>query len=109
MSQNSDQKENSLDKEQLKANLISGAFWLRFLHMLVVGVVTYVLLYVIVVVVVIQFFFALVTREDNPHLRSFAKSLCIYIAQSARFMTFVSDFYPFPFSEWPSEDDKKSE
>lgn len=90
-----------MDNEQLKNNLTSSTHWSRFLHMIVLAVMLYVAIFVIGAVVSIQFIFALITGKDNQNLRHFGHSLSIYIFQSFKFLTYASEYKPFPFADWP--------
>ncbi len=53
------------------------------------------------ILVCLQFFVALVNGVDNPNLRRFGETLCEYIYQALRFLTYNSDEKPFPFADWP--------
>lgn len=56
----------------------------------------------------VQFLFVLITGGQQADLRQFSTSLCEWVNQSVRFLTFNSEHRPFPFSEWPVSDMEKS-
>lgn len=90
-----------MNNEELKSNLLSADHWLRFLFMVLFGVLLYFAACVMLVVVVLQFLFALITGNDNINLRQFGQSLSHYILQALQFLTYNSEDKPFPFSKWP--------
>lgn len=75
--------------------------WLRILYMLVFFVALYVTGAVILVLVVAQALFTLVTGSDNINLRRLGNSLSIYVHEMLRFLTYNSEYRPFPFSSFP--------
>ena len=93
-----------MDSEELKRNLTSGRHWLRLLFMVLFALILYVTGFVMAVVVVLQFLFALITGQDNPNLRRFGQSLAQYIYQTLCFLTYNREDKPFPFDDWPNEE-----
>lgn len=87
--------------EQLKSNLTSSAHWKRLVFMILFALFLYVASFVMAVVVVVQFIFSLVTGNDNHKLRRFGYSLSAFINQTLLFLTYNSEYKPFPFSDWP--------
>lgn len=94
----------SSDTETLKANILSPDHWIRLVFMLLFGLVLQVASLVIGLVVVLQFFFALITGKPNDKLRAFGASLTRYIADTLKFLTYNSEDKPFPFADWPDDD-----
>src|SRR5690625_2431816 len=94
-----------MDSEELKRNLTSGRHWLRLLFMVLFVLVLYVASVVMAVVVVLQFLFSLITGQDNLNLRRFGHSLAQYIYQTLCFLTYNREDKPFPFDDWPSEEE----
>ncbi len=88
--------------QQLKSNLTSSKHWVRLIYMLLFAVFVYVASFVVGVLVMVQFIFALITGSDNRKLREFGGSLTAYIHQILLFLTFNSEFKPFPFADWPA-------
>lgn len=91
-----------MDNEQLKSNLTSSKHWFRLIFMLLFAAVLQLASIVMWVLVIAQFFFSLITGEDNQHLRRFGHSLSTYIYDVLKFLCYSSDEKPFPFADWPS-------
>ena len=60
---------------------------------------------VIVAVVIIQFGFSFISGGTNSKLLSFSGNLNRYVYAILQFVSFRDDDKPFPFSDWPSEQD----
>lgn len=88
--------------QQLKSNLTSSKHWIRLVYMLLFAFFLYVASFVVGILVIVQFLFALVTGSDNRKLRELGGSLTVYIKEVLLFLTFNSEFKPFPFADWPA-------
>lgn len=86
---------------QLKSNLTSPKHWVRLVYMVLFAFFLYVASFVMSGLVVVQFVFSLLTGSDNIKLRAFGYSLTTYIQQALMFLSFNSEFKPFPFADWP--------
>lgn len=86
---------------QLKTNLTSPKHWVRLVYMILFAFFLYIAAMVMSVLVVVQFIFSLFTGSDNRKLRAFGHSLTTYIQQALMFLSFNSEFKPFPFADWP--------
>lgn len=86
---------------QLKTNLTSPKHWVRLVYMILFAFFVYIAAMVMSVLVVVQFIFSLFTGSDNHKLRAFGHSLTVYIQQALMFLSFNSEFKPFPFADWP--------
>lgn len=91
-----------MDNEQLKSNLTSSKHWFRLVFMLLFAAVLQLASIVMWVLVIAQFFFSLITGEDNQHLRRFGHSLSTFIYDVLKFLCYSSDEKPFPFADWPA-------
>lgn len=91
---------------QLKTNLTSPKHWVRLVYMVLFAFFLYIASIVMSVVVVVQFVFSLVSGVDNAKLRAFGYSLTLYIKQALMFLSFNSEFKPFPFADWPAAADE---
>ena len=98
-----------MNNEQLTSNLKSSKHWLRLIFMLFFAAVLQLANVVMWCLVIVQFFFSLITGEDNLHLRKFGHSLSIYIFNTLKFLTYTSEEKPFPFADWPYVDDVAEE
>lgn len=92
-----------MDNEQLKSNITSSKHWFRLIFMLLFAAVLQVASIVMWVLVIAQFFFSLITGEDNLHLRRFGHSLSTYIYDVLKFLCYSSEEKPFPFADWPEQ------
>ena len=82
----------------------SGAsLWVRALYMLLFGLIAYVVLCVVFFVSALQLIVFLVTAKPNAELRHFSREAARYLGILVRFLLFLDDAKPFPFSPFPSE------
>ncbi|MFT6925807.1 MAG: hypothetical protein ACJAZP_001399 [Psychromonas sp.] len=77
--------------------------WLRGLFMLIFIFFMGVAKFVTLVVVGFQFLVILFTAEKNNNLLKFGKSLSVYDYQVMLYLTYNSEFKPFPMGDWPKE------
>ena len=89
----------------IKENAKNVDVWTRGLFILIYGVIFYFLFFLIWLVVIFQFLMKLITTELNEQLLDFSDSLTKYVSQILLYITFKSEERPFPFSQWPSDDD----
>ena len=98
--------------DNLKAHLKERKTWLRGLYMLLFAIFYSVAEIVISVVVLFQFLLALFTGRTNERLLKLGQSLGTYVYQILQFLTFNSDYHPYPFGAWakgaPKESARKS-
>lgn len=93
---------------ELKAHLKERKTWLRGLYMLLFAIFYSVAEIVVTVVVLFQFLLALFTGRTNERLLKLGQSLGTYIYQILQFLTFNSDYQPYPFGAWPKGAPKES-
>jgi hypothetical protein len=86
---------------EIKENLKQQTIWLRGLYMLMFALFYSVAEFVLFAVVVVQFLLKLFTGKNNPRLLMLGQSLATYIYQVLQFLTFNSEYQPYPFNEWP--------
>lgn len=82
-------------------NLRDKDIWLRGLFMLLFAVIYSVARLVLAAVVILQFLIRLIGGNLNPRLLTFGGQLSSYLYEVMRYLTFVSETRPFPFSDWP--------
>jgi hypothetical protein len=75
--------------------------WMRGLTMLLIMVCFGLAQSVLYASAVIQFVWMVVTRERNVLLADFGRSLGLWMAESAWFLSGDSDDKPFPWKAWP--------
>lgn len=102
MSNTANKLSGEIMDEQLRSNLTSSKHWVRFLYMILFAFFLYIASFLMVVIVIVQFAFALLSGAENAKLRVFGRELTTYINQMLLFLTYNSDYKPFPFADWPS-------
>ena len=96
---------------EIVKNITQPSVWIRMLLMTVFAIAFYfVLLPLILVLSIAQALFTIITGRGNANLRYFSSALGLYISQLFKFMTYLSEVKPFPFSDLPEvEDDSLQE
>ena len=88
-------------KEDLKENLKQQSTWMRALYMLMFALLYSVTEFVLFAVVIIQFILMLLTGSTNPQLLKLGQNIATYIYQIIQYLTFNSEYQPYPVGEWP--------
>jgi len=87
-------------------NITQRSAWIRILLMTVFAVASYfVLLPLILVLSTAQALFTLIAGKGNANIRYFSSALELYISQLFKFMTYLSEVKPYPFSDLPKVED----
>jgi len=89
-----------------KYRFFEDAHWLRLLLMAIFWLIMPLLQFVLGVITVVQGIAALVTGEPIPSLQRFGGQLAQYVSEIFKFLVYRSDKRPFPFSDWPSQDNE---
>lgn len=79
------------------------AIWQRGLFMLLFGFLIGITKLVTLIIAVLQFVVVVLTGECNDNLLYFGKCMSTYQYQILLFLTFNSEFRPFPIGEWPEK------
>lgn len=87
--------------KDLKEKLLIKDKWIRGLLMLLFMMIKYIISWLINIIVVFQFITILLFDRPNIKLLEFSKHLNVYLLQIVNFLTFNSEFKPFPFADWP--------
>lgn len=95
-----------MKKEEIKENLKNSVIWLRVFFILI-----FVLFYAIAEALfycfsVVQIVFSIITGEQNDRISNLLKSLTKYLYQLLKYIGMQSEYKPFPFNDWPNEDDE---
>lgn len=85
----------------VKDNLKSQSTWKRGLYMLLYAIFYTLAEIVLFAVVIFQFLLQLFTGETNQRLRKLGQSLSTYAYQILIFLSFNSEYQPYPFGAWP--------
>ncbi len=86
----------------VKENIKSQSTWKRGLYMLLYAVFYMLAEIVLAAVVIFQFLLQLFTGETNERLRKLGQSISTYAYQILVFLTFNSEYHPYPFGAWPT-------
>lgn len=88
-------------EDGIKEHLRERKTWLRALYMLLFVVFYSVVEVIITAVVIFQFLLALFTGRTNARLLKLGQNLSTYVYQIMLYLTFNSDYQPYPFGVWP--------
>ena len=80
----------------------SNEIWKRGLFMLLCVFAFGVGQTLLILLAVVQFVWLLFSKQPNPNLVRFGKSLSVWLADTARFLSCDTDQKPFPWSSWPN-------
>ena len=94
---------DEINTGEIRENIKQQDTWLRLLFIVIYSAALWVTSIVLFFVVVIQFLSVLFTRETQQNLLGFGGRLAEYVRQIVAYMTFNSEFKPFPFGDWPDD------
>lgn len=86
---------------EVKENLKSQSTWKRGLYMLLYIIFSRIAEIVLGVVILFQFLLKLFTGETNDRLLKLGQQLSTYLYQVFQFLTFNTEYHPYPFGAWP--------
>ncbi len=92
--------------DDLKHNLKNQSTWVRGLYMLLFSFLAGIADFVLVGVVIFQFIHKLITGKTNDRLLKLGRGLASYVYQIIQFMTFNSEYHPYPLGAWPKGEPK---
>ena len=88
--------------EELKKHIREPKTWLRGFYILLFLVFYSVAKVVIFAIILFQFVLTVVTGKTNERLVKLGLSLSTYSYQILTFLTFNTDYHPYPFGAWPT-------
>jgi len=91
--------------DDIKHNITEQSTWVRAFYMLIFFVIYSVAEVVLGAVIIFQFLTRLLTADINNKLLKFGAELSKFIYDILLFLTYNTDFKPFPFSDWQSSSD----
>jgi hypothetical protein len=92
---------HTIMSNEVKDNLKSQSTWKRGLYMLLYIIFSRVAEIVLGFVILFQFLLKLFTGETNERLLKLGQGLSTYVYQAFQFLTFNSEYHPYPFGAWP--------
>lgn len=87
----------------LKSNLKNSGVWNRLLFMVLFAILYSVAEVVLAIVVLYQLLSLLITGNKNEKVLSFGAQISTYAYQVFSYLTFNTEYKPFPVSDWPSD------
>jgi hypothetical protein len=94
---------SDLNEEDLKKNVKDKDTWLRFIYLVMFGIVFYLCSLLAFATSVFQFLAKLFSGSSFEGLSEFGDGLAAYLSQVIRYMTFASEDKPFPFAPLPGK------
>lgn len=94
--------------EETKENPEQPEIWKRGFYMFVFAIIHYIAKIVTFGIAFLQFGFALFNGRANEDLTNFGQQLSTYMYHILRFLTFSSEYRPFPFDDWSNMQGDKS-
>ncbi len=85
----------------IKDNIKQQSTWKRGLYMVLFSIFYTIAEVLLVAIVVFQFALKLVTGDTIDRLRRLGQSIGTFIYQIIQFLTFNSEYHPYPFGNWP--------
>lgn len=90
----------------IKENIKQPSTWKRGLYIILFAIFYSIAEVILFAVVVFQFLLKLFTGNTNDRLLKLGQSIATYIYQVIQFITFNSDYQPYPFGAWPKGEPK---
>ena len=90
----------------IKENLKDKTTWTRGLYMLLFLFCYGIAKILIFSIVILQFILTLFTRQPNTRLVKLGQGLCSYIYQVLQFLSYNSEYHPYPLGAWPKGEPK---
>ena len=78
--------------------------WMRGLFMLLLLLAFALAQSLLWVIAIAQFCWLLFAGEHNAPIARFGRSLALWLAETARYITCASEMRPFPWAPWPAAD-----
>lgn len=94
--------------QSVKDSVTQPSTWMRGLYIFIFALFYGIAELVLWAVVLFQFLLTLFTGETNPRLLKLGQGLSTYIYQILQYITFNSDYQPYPFGAWPRGEPKAS-
>jgi hypothetical protein len=89
-----------------KDNLKQKTTWIRGLYMLLFLFLAGIADIVLGGVIIFQFIHKLITGETNERLLKLGQSIATYAYQVVQYLTFNSEYHPYPLGAWPKGEPK---
>ena len=91
---------------ETRNNLKQKSSWIRGLYMLLFMFLAGIADFILCGVIIFQFINKLITGQTNERLLKLGQSIATYVYQIVRFLTFNSEYHPYPLGAWPKGEPK---
>lgn len=81
----------------------------RIFYTILLAIIGWMALWVFTFVVIIQFGFLLITGQVNTNLKGFNKEVGLYLFDIIKYLSFQSNEKPFPFRDWPYDENSNKQ
>ena len=102
------ENEEFINGAEWKDNFLKQGKWIRLFWMLAFSFVYYLSMPVLWLIVALQFLFVLITDKRSQNISKVSVGFRNYMVQILDYLTYHSEGKPFPFEEFPSDNDKDS-
>lgn len=85
----------------IKHNIKQQSTWKRGLYMLLFSILYKFAEIILFLLVLFQFVLKLLTGDTNAKLRQLGQGIGSYIYQLVQYLSFNSEYRPYPFGDWP--------
>ena len=89
-----------------KKNLQQPTTWIRGIYMILFGFLAGLSDIVLLSVIIFQFGHKLITGKTEERLHKLGQSIATYNYQIVQFLTFNSEYHPYPLGIWPKGEPK---
>lgn len=103
-----DSNETNTNKTQSKKSEGNSETFSRIFYTVLFCLIGWMTLWVFTFVVLIQFGFLLITGQVNKNLKGFNKEIGLFLYDMIKYLSFQSDVKPFPFRDWPYDEENKN-
>ena len=79
--------------------------WARLIPMIVLIICFSLAETALYIIALIQFIWTLVNDDPNEQLSDFGASISAWLAQNAKYLSYVTEEKPFPWAKWPDSKD----
>ncbi len=103
-----DSNETNNNDTQSKSSEKNSELFSRIFYTVLFCLIGWMTLWVFTFVVLIQFGFLLITGQVNKNLKGFNKEIGLFLFDMIKYLSFQSDVKPFPFRDWPYDEENKN-
>ncbi|MGD9109037.1 MAG: DUF4389 domain-containing protein [Gammaproteobacteria bacterium] len=95
-----------MDTKKLKSSLLVADRWIRLLFMVLFAIVNYFVQIISWLIAAVQFIITIVAGKPNQNLLNLSEGLSGFSFHILKYLMYVTDEKPYPFSSWPGSEKK---